>query len=226
MSHRRPLLAVCAASAASAAASAWRPAPAHADRYEATIALRPTAQLARIAERSTRERAVVSGGGLTGGLTLGLRNWLDVGGELAVSSFGEAAYAAATLPVSANPRTGDLARRTQTAQLRGLATLRLGVGWIPTIQLGAGLGVRRRSDARLRTSAGPMELVLVPDGEGAGVALDLVAALRLGLDRRLTPHWTIGVSVGGAHCFGIGTPDLQSADALLSMSYSWYPLWR
>ncbi len=207
------------------ALAAWLASPARADRHEASIAVRPGGQLARIADRGTGARAVVPGGGLGGGLSWGIRNWLDVGGELAVSSFGEATYELATLPVGANPRTGSLSRRTRTMQLRGLATLRLGVGWIPTIQLAAGAGARQRSAARLRTEASQMQLVLVPDGEDAELALDLVAALRLGLDRRLTRHWTIGASVGAAHCLGVGTPDMQFADATISISYNWYHLW-
>ena len=110
-------------------------------------------------------------------------------------------------------------------QLRGLATLRLGVHWAPTIQLAAGVGARQRSAARLRTEVSQMQLVLVPDGEDAEVTLDLVAALRIGLERRLNRRWTLGASVGAAHCLGIGAPDMQSADVTISISYNWYHLW-
>ena len=198
---------------------------ARADRHEASIAVRPVVQLARIADRGTGARATVPGGGLAGGLGWGVRNWLDVGGEVAASSFAEAGYELATLPVDANPRTGALARRTRTVQLRGLATLRLGVGWIPTIQLLAGAGARLRSAAHLRTRVSQAELALVPDGEEAELVLDLVAGLRIGLDRRLTRHWTVGAAVGAARCLGIGAPDVQLADAAISVSYSWYHLW-
>ncbi len=208
-----------------AALAASLAAPARADRHEASIAVRPTAQLAWIAERGTGARAVVPGAGLAGGLHVGVRNWLDLGGELAAGAFGGATYAPATLPIDGNPRSGVLSRHTRTLQLRGVATLRLGVGWVPTIQLAAGAGARQRSEAQLRTRASGAELVLVPDGEDAELALDLVAALRVGLDRRLTPRWTIGASVGAAHCLGIGTPDMQLADATFSLSYNWYHLW-
>jgi hypothetical protein len=206
-------------------ATAWRAPAAHADRYEAEIAVRPAGEIARIAERGTGELAVVRGEGGAGGLNWGFRNWLNVGGELAVSAFEQASYQLVTLPVGANPRTGSLSRRTQTMQLRGLATLRLGVGWVPTIQLAAGLGARRRSAAQLRTEAGQQLLVFVPDGEGAELSLDLVAGVRIGLDRRLTRHWTIGASVGGTHCLGVAEPDMQFADASISISYNWYQLW-
>lgn len=187
--------------------------------------MRPAGQLARLVDRGTGEIAVVPGVGLAAGLSWGVRNWLDVGGELAAGAFGEAAYAVATLPVNATPRSGSLARRTQTAQLRGLATVRLGVGWVPTIQVAVGAGARQRSAGRFETRVAQMPLVLVPDGEGAAVTLDLVTALRLGLERRLTRRWTVGAAVGAAHCFGVGTPDLQSAEAMISISYNWYHLW-
>src|SRR5262245_10020822 len=114
MMRRSPRLALCAVISA-----AWLASPARADRYEASIAIRPAGQIARIADRGTGELAVVPGGGFAGGLSWGLRNWLDLGGELAVSSFGEASYELATLPIGANPRTGNLSRRTGTMQLRG-----------------------------------------------------------------------------------------------------------
>jgi hypothetical protein len=197
--------------------------PARADQYEATLSLHSTAQVAEVSDRGTAERARVRGAGFAGDLRLGIRNWLDVGAELAVGAFGEASYAAATLPVGDNPRTGVLSRRTRTAQLRGLATLRLGVGWIPTLQLAVGAGARQRSTAELQSRGSSMALVLDPDGEDAEVTLDLVAGLRLGLDHRLNRSWTIGASVGAARCFGIGTPDLQLASATISVAYTWYP---
>lgn len=220
MTRERALLALCAL-----AASAWLAPPARADRHEASLSVRPAGQLAQIAHRGTDERAGVAGAGFAGGLSFGVRNWLDVGGELAASAFGEASYGMATLPVEANPRAGVLSRRTQAVHVRGLATLRLGVGWVPSIQLAAGAGVRQRSAAWLRTRVGQAELELVPDGEDAARTLDLVAGLRLGLDHRLTRHWTIGASVGATHCLGVGAPDLQYADAAISASYNWYHLW-
>jgi hypothetical protein len=78
------------------------PRPAHADRYEATLSIRPTRGSARIWEAGTGERAEVWSRGAAASLSLGVRDWLDLGGELAVSYFDEASYQMATLPVSAN----------------------------------------------------------------------------------------------------------------------------
>lgn len=208
-----------------ASLAAWPAPPARADRGEATLAVRPVGELARIAERGTDERAVVAGGGLAGAMSWGVRNWLEAGGELSAAAFGEATHDRAMLPVASTPRTGALLRRTRIAQLRAFATLRLGVAWVPTVQLSVGAGVRQRSAGRMRTPGAQGPLVLIPDGEGAQVAPDLLAGLRIGLDHRVNRRWTIGASVGATHCVGIGTPDLQIADVSISLSYSWYHLW-
>lgn len=195
---------------------------AHADRYEASVTARPTGQLARLSDSGTDQRAVVAGAGFSAGLTWGVRNWLDLGGELSASTFAQATHDGATLEVIDNPRTGALTRMTRLAQLRGVATVRLGVAWVPTIQLALGSGGRFRSAARLR---GEGDIVHDPDGEDAELRADLVAGLRLGLEHRVTPHWTIGASAGASYCFGIGAPDLQTVDAAISFAYVWYPLW-
>lgn len=199
---------------------------ARADRHEATIAVRPIAEVARFADRGTDERAVAAGGGVAAGLRWGVRDWLDIGGELAASTFAKAAHDAATVPVLGIERTGTLTRTTRSAQLQATATVRLGVGWVPTIQLALGGGGRYRSAARLRREAPNGDLsVSDPDGEESEITIDVVASLRLGIDHRLTPRWTIGASIGASQCFGVGAPDMQVADAAFSLSYSWYPSW-
>jgi hypothetical protein len=201
-------LLLCAASAA------------RADRYEATISVRPTGGYARIAETGADAPAVVRSAGIAGGLGWGVRNWLDLGGEL-----GEATYDRAMVLVDHSPMAGPLRRMTRTAQLRGVATLRLGVAWVPTVQLALGAGARQRTSALLRGQSVWGEKIYVPDGLEAGVTLDLVAAVRVGLEHRLTPRWTLGLSVGASHAFGVGAPDLQLADASFTLARAWYPGW-
>lgn len=210
-------------SAACVATCAWCTL-ARADQHEATIAVRPIGEVARIADSGTEDRATVAGGGLAGGFRWGMRDWLDVGGELAASSFENATHDSATLPVLEIQRTGTLTRTTRSAQLQATATMRLGVAWVPTIQLAFGGGGRHRSAARLRIEApGGDPSVLDPDAEESEITIDAVVGLRLGLERRLTPRWTIGASIGAAQYFGFGAPDMQIADASISLSYSWYP---
>lgn len=154
-----------------------------------------------------------------------MRNWLDLGGELAAAALGEATYERARVLVDDSPMAGPLRRRTRIAQLRGVATLRLGIAWVPTVQLALGAGARQRSSALLRGQSVQGETIYVPDELEAGVTLDLVTAVRIGLERRLTPSWTVGLSVGASRSFGLGAPDLQLADASLTLARVWYPGW-
>ncbi len=57
------------------------------------------------------------------------------------------------------------------------------------------------------------------------MTLDLVAAVRVGIEHRLTPSWAVGLSVGASQAFGIGAPDLQLADASFTLARVWYPHW-
>jgi hypothetical protein len=197
------------------------PLHAHADRYEATIRVRPEGGLARVDETGASSPAVVGGGGVAAGLSWGVRNWLDLGGELAAVALAEARYDGASARVFDVEYQGELWRTTRLAQLRGTATLRLGVGWVPTIQLALGVGGRQRTAARFAYSSA----IVMPDGGDAELVLDAVAGLRVGLDHRLTRRWTMGLSAGATACLGIGAPDLQFFDASLSLAYTWYPLW-
>lgn len=200
------------------------PGPAHADRYEATLAIRPTRGSARIWEDGTAESVKVRGRGFAASVNLGMRDWLDLGGELVAGWFDEASYQWAILPISANLFSGPLKRRSNTAQLRGTATVRFGVGWVPFVQLALGLGARYRTTALLYSPTAQGERWLIPDHQREEISLDLVTGARVGLERRLTVHWTAGASAAVAHSFGVFRPDLQTSDVMLSFSYTWYPL--
>lgn len=210
--------------ALAAATVALAPRSAHADRYEATLAVRPTWGSARISEAGTDEHVEVRSRGLAASAGLGVRDWLDLGGELALGYFDEASYQMATLPVSANPLSGPLKRTSSTAQLRGIATLRLGVAWVPFAQLALGLGARHRTTALLYGPTAQGYRWLVPDDQHEEVTLDVVTGIRAGLEHRIGVHWTAGVSAAVACSFGIFRPDLQTSDVTISFSYSWYPL--
>lgn len=195
---------------------------AHADRYEATLAIRPTKGSAVISEGGTDERVEVQSRGVAASATLGVRNWLDLGAEIVASNFDEASYQWATMPVKADPLSGPLRRTTNIRQLRGVATLRLGVFWVPFVQLALGLGARFRSPALLYIPTAQGERWVISDDDRE-VTLDLVTGARAGLERRLTIHWTAGISAAVAQSFGVFRPDLRTSDIMISLSYSWYP---
>lgn len=198
--------------------------PAHADRHEVTLEIRPTRGTARIWEDGTNESVKVSSRGVAASASRGVRDWLDLGGELVLGYFDLASYQMATLPISANPLSGPLKRRSDTAQLRGIATVRFGVGWVPFAQFALGLGARYRTTALLYGPTSQGNRWLIPDDQREEVTLDLVAGARAGLERRITVRWTVGVSVAVSHSIGVFRPDLQTSDAMVSLSYSWYPL--
>jgi hypothetical protein len=220
----RPRLLVTGAALTGAAVALASPRPAHADRYEATLAIRPTRGWARIWEAGTEERVNVRSRGFTASASLGARDWLDLGGELVLGYFDEASYQMAILPISANPLSGPLKRTSNTAQLRGVATFRLGVGWVPFVQLALGFGARYRTTALLYGPTTQGDRWLIPDGQQEEVTLDLVTGARAGLEHRITVHWAAGVSAAVAHSFGVFRPDLQTSDVTISLSYSWYPV--
>lgn len=205
---------------------------AHADRYEAALAVRPAGAVARVAESvgmvgGTAAPVVTSvyGGGLDVGLSYGLRDWLDVGAELDVAGFTQASYAAANVTISGNPFMGRVERTTRAAQLHLGATLRLGVAWVPICYLGLGVGARQRSAGTLGFDDHGARVLLVPDDMTAGMSLDLVAAARLGLEHRLDRRWTVGVAAGASHAIGIGASSLDILAVNLSLGYAWYPTW-
>jgi hypothetical protein len=218
----RPLAAIAAL--AGAGGVLVSPRPACADRHEATLSIRPTKGSARIWEAGTDERVDVQSRGFAASASLGARDWLDLGGEIVLAYFDVASYQMATLPVSANPLSGPLNRKSNIAQLRGVATFRLGVVWVPFVQLALGLGARYRTTALLYGPTAQGERWLIPDHQREEVMLDLVTGARAGLERRITVHWTAGISAAVAHSFGVFRPDLQTFDVTLSLSYSWYPL--
>jgi hypothetical protein len=218
-----PRAAVIAVRGAALALALARAGPARADRGETTLALRPTAGMALLGETGTDERATVRSLGLAASASLGVRDWLDLGAELVASNFDEASYAWATMPIAADPLSGPLRRTTNIRQLRGTATLRLGILWVPFVQLALGLGARFRSEALLYVPTTQGDRWLVTDASRE-VTLDVVAGARAGLERRLTIHWAASVSAAVAQSIGVFRPDVRTSDVTLSLSYSWYPL--
>jgi hypothetical protein len=195
-----------------------------ADRYEATISLRPFGELARVGEDGAPSAATTPGGGISGGLSYGVRNWLDIGGEVLATGLVQSSYSGAMVTIAGTPRTGDVARTTRLLGVRGGATLRLGVGWVSTIYLGFGVGGRQRTQALL-VRVGDEAVDLKPDGGDAKVFADLLATVRLGFERRVNRRWSIGIGGSATHCVAIGAPALDLVEAGISLAYTWYPLW-
>lgn len=200
-----------------------------ADRYEASVTVRPLGSIGRITERAGDVRGgevVVSrnGGGGEVGLSYGVRNWLDVGSEVVGAGFAQAIYDPASVTVAGSPATGHLTRTTRLVQLRAGATLRLGVGWVPILHVGLGVGGRVLGAGVLRDEDHARTFVVTPDGMTEGVAIEVLACARIGFEHRLDRRWGVGVSTEASYAVGAGMPPLEVVSAGVSLSYTWYPL--
>jgi hypothetical protein len=202
---------------------------ARADRYEAAFTMRPIGAVGRIAQRARGVGdgdAFVSrnGGGGEVSFSYGVRNWLDVEGEVAGAGFAQAIYDPVTVLVAGSTVTGRLARTTRLVQLRAGATLRFGVGWVPTVHLGVGVGGRVLTAGMLHDEERAHTYDVTPDGMSGGVAIDVVACARIGLEHRLDRRWSVGLSAEASYAAGFGTPPLEVVAAGAAFSYTWYPL--
>jgi hypothetical protein len=221
---RRAVLAWAALAASSLAAP-----HAMADRYEATVAVRPLAGHGRIAEnaihapRDASASSYGGGGALTAGY--GVRNWLDVGAELSAAGFGEVTYDESQVTVMGIRSAGRVTRASRFVQFHMGPTVRLGVAWVPTVYLGVGVSARVPTTATLVRDGRNDPITLVPDGMAAGVQLDACAAARVGFEHRLTPRWSAGVAAGATRTLGFTASPMQVIWAGLSVSYTWYPGW-
>jgi hypothetical protein len=200
-------------------------AAAHADEFEAAVGARPVVGVAAVSEVGAAAAARVRLVGLAVEAGYGVRDWLDVGGELLVAALGEARYDTATVTVDGYPMAGPLQRVSRAGQLRGVTRARWGVVWVPTVEAAVGLGARVRTSALLRGTSARGEATYVPDGQAAGAVIDAVVALRVGLEHRLDRRWSVALSVGAARWLGVTTPDVVHADVALALARRWYPRW-
>jgi hypothetical protein len=200
---------------------------ASADHYEATITVRPIGGMGRFTESVTGDgrgtTMAAYGGGAVVSLAYGVRNWLDVGVELAAVAFAQTIYDPAEVTVLGVPETGRVTRTSRLAQLRAGGTLRFGVAWIPTLSLGVGPSVRMPTAGTLRQDIHGDSLDLTADGMSSDAQLDGCVALRVGIEHRLNRRWNIGAAAEASRSVGVGARSFDVVSAGLSLSYTWYP---
>jgi hypothetical protein len=113
--------------------------------------------------------------------------------------------------------TGDYRRRSTSALLLFGPTWRFGPGWSPVVSLGAGGGVRHRTDGTfLRTG-------LIPDDRRTDNQLDLAFSARAGLERRLSRRITLGAYGTVLTAWTPDLPPLAIAALSIGLSYVYYP---
>ncbi len=197
---------------------ALAPRSAHADRYEAQWSARPLVGMAQAREEGATSNERALAGGLSLGLTYGLSNRLDVGGELV--ALGTATSTFADTIVEADGGTtvrGPMTRRAGTALLLLGPTWRFGVSWVPVVTIAVGGGVRYRSAGRFT------ETDFVPGEKAMTTVLDLGATARLGFEHRVNRRLTMGAYVSAIGAWSPSAPLLPMVTASVGLSYVHYP---
>lgn len=111
-------------------------------------------------------------------------------------------------------RAGNLLTRLDA----GL-TFRLGVRWIPTARLAAGVQLRRTDAAQVEAEAGTFV------ARDPRLTVDLVGTVALGLDHRVNRRLIVGVAAGGSLAVPTGGTTAHSLEVTVHGAYYWYPRW-
>ena len=132
-------------------------------------------------------------------------------------SFDEGRFTPMDLP----ERTGPFTITTQAARLDGGVTLRLGVRWIPTVRVAAGLQARHRG-APAATVDG---IAIDPSqiGRDADFQLDAVGVADVGLDFRVNRRLIVGAAAGASYAVPLGGEAFRTVEVTVHAAYYWYP---
>lgn len=214
------------------AASGTAVSTAHGDRREASLHGHVIAGIARTTDdaagdaagdhRSVAATAPLAGLALRASRapdgTLG--NHLQYDAALALLATGGAAFPDGHFtPIGRPPVDGPYTLTTQAVRLDVGATLRLGVAWIPTVRLAAGVQARRRGPPQVMSITGEV----IPGG--AEYTADLIASAALGLDHRPHRRIVVGAAIGGTAALGrsLGDHGFRTLELSVHASYYWYP---
>lgn len=214
---RRVGLVVVAVAVAASVASA------RADEYEAQWSARPFGGVAAVPEEGAA-RQVTPLGGMSVGVSYGVSNRLDLGGEILVLQTMKSTFTGMAVFDGGAPYRGPLQRETaSTLALLG-PTWRFGVSWVPVITLAAGGG------ARFRSAGTFSDIGLTIDNRRATTTFDLAGMARVGIERRVQRRLTLGLYAQGLATWGPSASLLPIASVSLGLSYVHYhvesPRWR
>lgn len=164
--------------------------------------------------------ATVPVGGLAVRASYATRDRFQYDVALTLLRSGEGAFPERTfMPVGQPPVTGPFRVGAMAARLDGGVTFRLGVRWIPTVRLAAGVQLRRLGEAVVDSPAGAVV------GREPRLALDAVGVAALGLDHRVNRRLIVGASAGGVLAVATDGGVTASLEATVHGAYYWYPRW-
>ncbi len=218
-------LAIAAATTGSAVSKA------HGDRREASLHGHLIAGIARttddVAGAGDSDARTVAATAPLAGLALrasrapdgALGNHLQYDTAVALLVTGGAAFPAGHFaPPGRPPVDGPYTLTTQAVRLDAGATLRLGVAWIPTVRLAAGVQARRRGPPQVMSITGDISGADAT-GRGAAYTADLIASGAVGLDHRPHRRVIVGATIGGT----VTHRDFRTLELSVHASYYWYP---
>ena len=197
------------------------PASAAADRREASLHAHLVGGVVRTADADAGDvTAIAPVAGLAVRASYATRDSSQYDVALTLLRVGDATFPEHTfMPAGRPPVTGPFHVGALTTRLDAGVTLRLGVRWIPTARLAAGVQLRRTGDAVVDSPAGAVV------GRGAALAVDAVAATSIGLDHRLNRRLIVGVAAGGALAVSLDGTLTASVEGTVHAAYYWYPRW-
>lgn len=195
--------------------------PARADRREASLHAHLVGGVLGTGDvDGGRARELVGLAGLAVRAGYATRDTFQYDVALAFLRSGAAAFPSHRFtPAGAPPAIGPYSFATTISRVDAGVTFRLGVRWIPTARLAAGLQLRR---------AGAVTVDAVPviaDARAPRLDLDLIGTASIGLDHRLDRRWIVGVAAGGSLAVPLGGTTTHTAEITLHAACYWYPRW-
>jgi hypothetical protein len=200
---------------------------AHGDRREASLHGHVIAGIARTTDDAAGDGRAVAATAPLAGLAIRasrapdgtLGNHLQYDAALALLATGGAAFPDGHFtPIGRPAVDGPYTLTTQAVRLDAGATLRLGVAWIPTVRLAAGVQARRRGPPQVMSITGEV----IPGG--ADYTADLIAGAAVGLDHRPHRRVVVGAALGGTIVLGRSPgDDFRTLELSVHASYYWYP---
>jgi hypothetical protein len=207
---------------AAAVVIALAPAAAFADDHEVQWSARPFGGLADVPEPGA-SRSVAGFGGIAVGMSYGISNQLDLGGEILALQTMPARFAGMAVLDGGAPYHGPLERRTASTLLVVGPTWRFGASWVPVVALAAGGGARFRSAGVLS------DLGIALDERRGSTVVDVAALARVGIEHRVNRRLTVGLYAQGLASWSPSAELLPMASVSLGLSYVRYhvasPVW-
>lgn len=195
------------------------PAPILADQHELQWHARPLVGVALMRDEWASDLGAAPAAGASLGISYGVTNHLDLGLEALSFATLAGTFDEAAVPTNGYTATGPYERRARFHGGTVNATWRLGVIWVPVINVGVGRTVRYRSAGVFS------EFDFAPMETPAEDVKDWLVTTRSGVEYRMTPRWTLGAYGSLLMAYSPDAPGLAAASLSFGVSYVHYPNW-